>query len=307
MDRLWSRIETWLAANAPALAAGFNPPATERNFAETEPFLGVRLPEDVRLSYLRHNGHWSLFGGWEWYSLERVRYDWACWKGLLDAGRFTGMQSDVDGLRIRKDWWNPAWIPLFYFEGDNLLLDLAPGPQGTAGQILELWRDHTMRPVAAANFTELLTDFADDFEAGWMVVCKETGELDRLEWVRATLTRRGGRFRQKGWAVALNLARQFGWEPAGTRPPRGVRVADWDASDYTAWAEQQVTEADALALASALGRALAAIPKGNAAKPVEGASRELAYFTGFRRRELADLAKYCKRGAFRVTEAVYDE
>jgi hypothetical protein len=125
----------------------------------------------------------------------------------------------------------------------------------------------------------------------------------------ATLVRRGDRFRWKreAWDVVLDLAKQFGWVSAGTRSPRGVRVEEWNADDYSTCARQQVTEADALALAAALGRALAAIPKDEATPLPKGASPELAFFTGYARGGLADFAKYCKRGAFRITDDVYDE
>lgn len=125
----------------------------------------------------------------------------------------------------------------------------------------------------------------------------------------ATLVRRGDRFRWKreAWDVVLKLAKQFGWTPAGTHPPRGVRVAEWDTNDYITCARQQVTEADALALAAALSRALEAIPKDEAAPPPKDASLELAFFTGYARGGLADFAKYCKRGMFRITDDAYDE
>lgn len=80
MNQLWNRIEVWLEANAPAIAEDLNPPASTRDLVYMERFLGVHFPEDVRLSYLRHDGQSSgspaLFAGWEWYSLDRVRSDW---------------------------------------------------------------------------------------------------------------------------------------------------------------------------------------------------------------------------------------
>jgi cell wall assembly regulator SMI1 len=309
MEHVWSRIEAWLAANAPAIAAGLNPPASSRELAKTERFLGARLPQDVRLSYLRHNGQSrgspAMFAGWEWYSLERVRYAWQVWKGLLDRGTFAGMVNHGDGSAVRKDWWHPAWIPVTAIDtGDHHCLDLAPGPQGTVGQVIEIWNDARLRLVVATSFREWLTDFADDLERGDYMVCQATGELDHRNWLWATLVRRADRRKQEGWHVALDLASQFGWKPTGTCPPRRVRVADWDAEDYTSRQGQQVTAADALALAAALGRALKAIPKGSAARPAEAASPAVAFFTGRSRSGLAGLVAYCKRGAFRITDGV---
>jgi hypothetical protein len=63
-----------------------------------------------------------------------------------------------------------------------------------------------------------------------------------------------------GWAALLQLAVQYGWEPAGTQAPgfmaRGHAIAskDWDGS-YTFNDGQTVTDTDAKALAAALRRA----------------------------------------------------
>jgi cell wall assembly regulator SMI1 len=304
VDQVWERIEAWLTANAPAIAANLNPPASSRELAKTERFLGVQFPEDVRRSYFRHNGESrgspGMFAGFEWHSLDRVRSDWKSWKSMLDRGVFAGAKSEGAGGRVRKDWWNPAWVPLARLDGDILFLDLAPGPQGTAGQIIVMLQQSPARIWAASSFGDYLAEFADDLEAGWVAVWKDHGDaLDYITTLSAMLVRQDDEYEMEAWPVVLNLARQFGWEPAGTRPPRGVRAADWDATDYTTCAQQQVTKPDALALASALGRALAVIPKGDRAKPPEGASRELARFTYYRS-DLADFAKYCKRGAFRI-------
>lgn len=103
-------------------------------------------------------------------------------KGLLDRGTFADRRTDADGSAVRRDWWHPAWIPLTHIDtGDSHCLDLAPGPKGIPGQIIELWDDGRLRLVVAASFKEWLTDFADDLEGGKFVVCPETGELDRLE------------------------------------------------------------------------------------------------------------------------------
>jgi len=188
MDQTWERIEAWLAVNAPAVAAGLNPPASPESLAATEQFLGVQFPDDVRASYLRHDGQQSyspgLLEGWEWLSLERIRGEWQVWKDLLDGGDFNGIESDADGRGVRKDWWNPAWIPLTYSGGgDHHCLDLAPGKRGVHGQIIEMWHDEGSRPVVARSFGEWLADFADGFEAGQYEMSVECHGLRRREGV----------------------------------------------------------------------------------------------------------------------------
>jgi cell wall assembly regulator SMI1 len=183
---MWQRIEAWLAANAPAIAAALNPPASVPELADTEQLLGVQFPEDVRAAYFRHNGQISnspwMMDGWEWLSLQRIRDEWKVWKELLDGGDFSGIESDADGLVVRKDWWNPAWIPLTYSGcGDHHCLDLAPGPEGTLGQIIEIWHDEGSRPVVARSFREWLTSFADALENNDLVLSEEYGSLVRRD------------------------------------------------------------------------------------------------------------------------------
>lgn len=124
----------------------------------------------------------------------------------------------------------------------------------------------------------------------------------------ATLKRRGDAFRWKrdGWVEILELARQFGWQPAGTAPPRGIRKADWDSNDYRSWSRQQVTAEDSLRFAAALAKALKQIPTGPISKPPKSASKELEQFYGIERDGLADFVKFCRRGAFRITDDVCD-
>lgn len=171
MDSIWQRIETWLAASAPEILAGLNPGATEQAIADAEAYLGVRFPDDVRAIYRRHDGQafdspWLLYG-WEWLSLERMRDEWRVWKDLLDDGEFADAQSDGDGETVRTNWWHPGWIPLTYDgAGDHHCIDLAPGPRGRAGQIIEMWHDEPARRVVASNVGEWLSRFADALENG---------------------------------------------------------------------------------------------------------------------------------------------
>jgi cell wall assembly regulator SMI1 len=186
MDQLWSRIEAWLCAHAPAIAVALNPPARAEDIEATERFFGVTFPDDVRSSYLRHDGQTydspGLLEGWEWLSLGRIRDEWGTWKDLLDHGEFEGIRSDGDRVRVVDDWWNPRWIPVTYSgTGDHHCLDFAPGPGGTPGQIIMMWHDDGARPVVAPGFGAWLARFADELEAGEFVLSDEYGGLCRRE------------------------------------------------------------------------------------------------------------------------------
>jgi cell wall assembly regulator SMI1 len=186
MEKVWQRIENWLNANAPPIAAGLNPPASAGELVETERLLGVQLPADVRAAYACHNGQsfnspWMM-DCWEWLSLERIREEWNVWKGLLDSGEFTAIQNDANGIAVRKDWWNAAWIPLTYSgSGDHHCLDLAPGPKGKIGQIIEMWHDEGSRPVVANSISEWFTSFAEALENDEFVLSEEYGGLVRRD------------------------------------------------------------------------------------------------------------------------------
>jgi len=125
----------------------------------------------------------------------------------------------------------------------------------------------------------------------------------------ATLKRRSERFRWKhdSWRDVLRLAQEFGWQPAGTTPPRGVRKADWDSADYFSGSRQQVAGDDALAFAAALSKALTRIATARNAPPPKDASSELKQFCGWHRDGLADFASFCRRGAFRITDDVCND
>jgi cell wall assembly regulator SMI1 len=181
MDEIWDRIETWLAKNAPAVLAGLNGPASEQELDATERALGVTLPEDVRASYRRHNGQAGaedLFPDGEFLSLEGVRFQWGTWKELLDRGEFFGIDSNSDGREVRTDWWHPAWVPFTYNGcGDHVCIDLAPGPEGEVGQIIEMWHDDGERPLEANSFREWLLDFAEALESDELGYSEEYGGI----------------------------------------------------------------------------------------------------------------------------------
>ncbi|MGY4492260.1 SMI1/KNR4 family protein [Pseudomonas sp. TE3610] len=171
MKHVWKRIEDWLSVHAPEAFAGLNGPASQARLEETERTLGVRLPDDVRASYLLHDGQDTnapcLLLGWEFLPLAEIVAQWSIWKELLDQDTFADFESEADGLLVRKDWWNAGWIPFTHDGGgDHFCIDLAPGPHGTAGQIIEMWHDDGIRPVMASSFSALLGAYADSLEAG---------------------------------------------------------------------------------------------------------------------------------------------
>src|SRR5690349_20028435 len=117
MKTIWNRMEAWLETNASQVRRGLNPPATQTQIAQAEAILGISFPQDIRDTFLIHNGQASdnpwLLDGWEFMSVERIVDEWKVWKDLLDGGDFDGITTVSEGHTV-TDWWIPLWIPLTY-------------------------------------------------------------------------------------------------------------------------------------------------------------------------------------------------
>ena len=68
---------------------------------------------------------------------------------------------------IQKVYAHPQWIPLAKdFSGNNIAVDLCPGPRGTWGQVILFGRDCETKYVVARSWASFLAAVADDFEGG---------------------------------------------------------------------------------------------------------------------------------------------
>ncbi|RFU32221.1 hypothetical protein B7463_g4102, partial [Scytalidium lignicola] len=84
---------------------------------------------------------------------------------------------------IQKTYTHPAWIPLVRdWGGNNLAVDLAPGPTGKWGQIILIGRDYDCKYVVARSWSALLATVADDLSSGKWFVDEETSELKLREF-----------------------------------------------------------------------------------------------------------------------------
>ena len=68
---------------------------------------------------------------------------------------------------IQRVYAHPAWIPLAKdYNGNNIAVDLCPGPRGTWGQIILFGRDCETKYVVARSWASFLAAVAEDFEGG---------------------------------------------------------------------------------------------------------------------------------------------
>ncbi|MGL4619340.1 MAG: SMI1/KNR4 family protein [Chroococcidiopsis sp.] len=178
MEDIWKGIEAWLAVNAPELLDSLKPGATEAEIQETESFLGVSLPEDVKAFYRIHDGQWawydkpelerynSLYNLHRFLPLSRLREEWKIW---LDV--FENLEPEYQWVTLDRGETVPTWsqkfIPLTSDGcGDAYFLDMsAVLLGGNVGQIIENRKCNGLYPVAS-SFRVWVEMFVADLEAG---------------------------------------------------------------------------------------------------------------------------------------------
>ncbi len=183
MEEVWQRIESWLRDAAPKRFR-LTPGASEGEIRAAESTIGCHLPEDVRESYRVHNGSnriWLVEQGYlmplepphDLPRRQRVLFrgvveSWQAMQEMLARGYFDtpGGRSRPKGP-IKKDWWNPRWIPITDNQcGDSLGLDMDPAKGGQVGQVISWWHERGLIRVLATNLRSWLSGVADDLEAG---------------------------------------------------------------------------------------------------------------------------------------------
>ncbi|KAI1310034.1 putative 1,3-beta-glucan protein [Xylaria venustula] len=100
------------------------------------------------------------------------------WRQELQA-----RQDSVPAGAIQRAYAHPAWIPLVRdWGGNNLAVDLAPGPTGIWGQVILFGRDYDTKYVVARSWGAFLAIVADDLNSGKWFVDEDTNELKLREF-----------------------------------------------------------------------------------------------------------------------------
>ena len=97
-------------------------------------------------------------------------------------------QDSQPASAVRKAYAHPGWIPLARdWGGNNIAVDLAPGPAGTWGQVIIFGRDFDRKYLVARSWSAFLATVADDLQADRWAVDEETQELRHKEFATATV------------------------------------------------------------------------------------------------------------------------
>ncbi|KAL8771297.1 MAG: hypothetical protein Q9209_003202 [Squamulea sp. 1 TL-2023] len=95
-------------------------------------------------------------------------------------------QDSQPSRAIQKAYAHPGWIPLARdWGGNNIAVDLAPGPVGKWGQVIIFGRDYDCKYVVARSWAAFLATVADDISSEKVFVDDESQELKLREFKAA--------------------------------------------------------------------------------------------------------------------------
>lgn len=198
IDSLWDRIEKWMDDEYPELEDCLEDGVTTADLNEFENDLGCgQLPAEFRQFYKRHDGQMrggkptGLMFGLTLMDLELMHEEHLMWckvaerlerqqylqlqrmkaplEGSLKASTlsFVANQRLVPPNSIQPYYYHRGWVPLFKdYYGNQIALDLAPGPQGQWGQIILFGRDFDTKLVVASSYQEFIFMYVEDLENG---------------------------------------------------------------------------------------------------------------------------------------------
>ena len=137
----WKRLTTALGAHAAKLQ--LRPGASAKAIKVAERKIGQRLPEDYRawlaIADGQEVGGLSIMPNGNWLiSLARMLETWE-WERRFDLDDYDSIAGAQDRERIRSFVFHPGRLVVAgsrFLDYDNNLLDLVPGPAGTAGQLI---------------------------------------------------------------------------------------------------------------------------------------------------------------------------
>lgn len=175
----WSRLVAALGAAAPALR--LRPGATETQLVAGETMMACRLPVDYR-SWLaladgqEPDGLALLPHGAAFLGLDQVISQWVFERGFDVPDDEPGAAPDA---MVREGVFAPSRIPIGGWEAhqaSDAILDLAPGPRGTRGQVIALESECDF-VVIGASLGAYFTRVAELLERGELAPQRIDGDL----------------------------------------------------------------------------------------------------------------------------------
>lgn len=133
---------------------------------------------------------------------------------------------------IQRVYAHPAWIPLVRdWGGNNLAVDLAPGPAGRWGQVILFGRDYDCKYVVSRSWSAFLATVADDMNSGRCFVDEETNELKLREFKSTKIE--PGYLDILRWRMDQKYGRKGMRRKTNTQSIRSLSAGSPNGSPYT--------------------------------------------------------------------------
>ena len=247
VTKSWARIDAWAEEYYPELYDQLAAPATASDVEELENELRCEVPADVRESLQVHDGQerggrpTGIILGIALLDCEEIVEEWKLWikvasrsssqgesiKSIPSTSSKPPRSLNLPGQRSRPPgaiqavYAHAQWIPLAKdFGGNNIAIDLAPGPAGLWGQVILFGHNMDTKYVVARSWSHFLAIVASDLEmrGGW-TINEDTGELSMGRSYFDVLRSRVDRYLHKRASNAPDSRRSSTTDmPAGSLP-----------------------------------------------------------------------------------------
>jgi cell wall assembly regulator SMI1 len=165
----WRLIEEVLKEHVHSAYTSLRPPVSDRHLALLKGIVSapvprtfeqsLRLHDGMRGSYLGRN---RLINNWALLPVADILSVWKMENDLQRECEFGGCPLTTTGALKNDVRWRPGWLPAMDREGDKIVIDLDPGPEGKLGQVF-CWYNYGGRPmrVVAGSWAAWLDSLAE--------------------------------------------------------------------------------------------------------------------------------------------------
>ncbi|ODV61242.1 SMI1/KNR4 family protein, partial [Ascoidea rubescens DSM 1968] len=207
IQEIWERLENFFDENYVELYDNLSDPATAADLNELENDLNCTLPLDIRESWQIHDGQerpgkpTGVIMGLTLLDIESIVEEYGVWqtaakrinhqKYLYDQKKtriiappkpginFVAHQHSIPEGSIQPTYVHPGWIPLAKdFSGNNIAVDLAPGPKGKWGQIIVFGHDFDTKFVISSSWSDFLNKVVTEYENDEYLLDERDGESE---------------------------------------------------------------------------------------------------------------------------------
>ena len=255
----WKRIDRWVEDNYTELWDQLGEGCTQNDLNELEHELDCSLPMEVRESLQVHDGQerggrpTGIIFGCMLMDCEEIVQEWKNWRtvneeylqnpannGIQPPKAFASssassssqgpnphwrqdLQEKQDSQppkAIQKAYAHPGWIPLARdWGGNNIAVDLAPGPAGKWGQIIIFGRDFDCKYVVSRSWAAFLAMVADDMGSEKVFVDDDTQELKLKEFKQQSV--------EPPYIDILRwrMDQKYGRRPMKKKAPNGINTS----------------------------------------------------------------------------------